>query len=128
MLSCYLFFYIEHQNICINTYIAFYAHVSRVYRKPDNFNNMDNTPSRQYVTVPEILQELLRMKRTDTGYNAKSREIGQYLNSLEGKWKNIGCKKNRIYGTQKAWKRVVTETTFSVTIFGYQRFTGLESL
>lgn len=61
---------------------------------------------REYVTVAEILQELFRMKRTEREYMARSREIGQYLNSLEGKWKNIGNKKNKIYGCQKTWQRV----------------------
>lgn len=60
---------------------------------------------REYVTVAEILQELFRMKRTEREYMARSREIGQYLNSLEGKWKMIGPQRNRLYGVQKTWQR-----------------------
>lgn len=87
---------------------------------------------RRFVTVPEILQELLRMKKTDAGYYSKSREMGQYLNSLEGRWSMIGNKKNKIYGCQKTWERMVTDKNFSVTesvtVLGNQEYDELNSL
>lgn len=61
---------------------------------------------RQTVTVPEILQELLRMRKTDQGYQQRSREIGQFLNSLKGRWENVGPRRNKLYGNQKTWRRV----------------------
>lgn len=77
---------------------------------------------RQEVCIPEILQECLRMKRTDKDYLSKSREVGQYLNSLTGKWKLVGNKRNKLYGVQKTWVKVLPSqeipsvtTEFSVT-------------
>ncbi|MBD5369623.1 MAG: hypothetical protein HDR80_00530 [Bacteroides sp.] len=79
---------------------------------------------REYITCTEILQELLRMKRTDAGYIAKSREMGQYLNSLEG-WTFIGPRRNRIYGNQKTWRRSLTTDKTDNNIFGSQSFGSL---
>lgn len=77
---------------------------------------------RQEICIPEILQECLRMKRTDKDYLSKSREIGQFLNSLKGKWQLVGVRKNKLYGGQKVWRRVDKVTTESVKIqdFGCQ--------
>ncbi len=62
------------------------------------------------------------MKRTDKDYLSKSREVGQYLNSLTGKWKLVGNKRNKLYGVQKTWVKVLPSqeipsvtTEFSVT-------------
>ena len=35
----------------------------------------------------------------------RSREIGQYLNSLKGVWEMRGPHKSKIYGVQKTWIR-----------------------
>lgn len=35
----------------------------------------------------------------------RSREIGQYLNSLKGVWEMRGPHKSKIYGVQKTWER-----------------------
>lgn len=61
---------------------------------------------RQFVTIPEILQEMLEMRKTDRDYRVMSREIGAFLNSLKG-WKKIGVKKkSRLYGSQMTWERI----------------------
>lgn len=70
-----------------------------------------NSHLRERITVPEILQELFEMKRTDKEYLSRSREIGQYLNSLKGEWENIGPRKSKVYGNQKTWKRKNLMTT-----------------
>lgn len=75
-----------------------------------NGQNSPEEPSpgrrqREFVTVPEILQEMLDMKKTDREYMSKSREIGQYLNSLKGAWEMVGARRTRIYGCQKMWQR-----------------------
>ncbi len=70
---------------------------------------------REYVTVAEILQELFRIDRASREYTPKGREIGQYMNSLTDSWKFCGTRKNRIYGKQKTWHRVATETDFVAT-------------
>lgn len=70
-----------------------------------------NNHQRERVTVPEILQELFEMRRTDKDYLSRSREIGQYLNSLKGSWEFVGPRKSRIYGSQKTWRRQNSVTT-----------------
>lgn len=35
----------------------------------------------------------------------RSREIGQYLNSLKGVWEMRGPHRSKIYGVQKTWIR-----------------------
>lgn len=70
-----------------------------------------NGHRRDRVTVPEILQELFEMKRTDKDYLSRSREIGQYLNSLKGEWEFVGPRRSKVYGNQKTWKRANSVTT-----------------
>jgi len=60
---------------------------------------------RETVTVPEILQELLEMSRGDREYSARSREVGQYLNSLSDSWEMKGSGRSKLYGVQKTWHR-----------------------
>lgn len=60
---------------------------------------------RQRITIPEILQEFLGMDKNDSGYKAKGREIGQFLNSLAPEWVSIGTRRTRNYGNQRVWKR-----------------------
>lgn len=60
---------------------------------------------RDTVTIPEILQEGLGMKRSDRDYLAKSREVGQFLNTLKGEWRKGGGKRTKSYGYQKVWMR-----------------------
>ena len=61
---------------------------------------------RRKVCVAEILQELFELRRTDKEYLSRSREIGQYLNSLKDRWKFIGPRRHKIYGNQKTWERI----------------------
>ncbi len=64
---------------------------------------------RSTVTVAEILQECLGMKRTDKDYLTRGREIGQFIQSLKD-WESVGVRRNKIYGGQKTWKRKQTTT------------------
>lgn len=60
---------------------------------------------RDTVTVAEILQECLKMKKTDRDYLSRARDVGQYLNTLAAEWVSVGNKRIPIYGVQKSWKR-----------------------
>ena len=66
---------------------------------------------RTHVTVPEILQEFLGMERTDREYLSRSREVGQFLNSLKNEWEGPTGKRSRLYGYQKTWTRVKPSET-----------------
>lgn len=59
---------------------------------------------RDRVTVPEILQELFGMRKTDRDYASRGREVGRFLKTLEG-WKQVGNKRDKLYGVQKSWIR-----------------------
>lgn len=78
-----------------------------------------NRHRRERITVPEVLQELFEMKRTDKDYLSRSREIGQYLNSLKGSWRFVGPKRTKIFGVQKTWERLGRSVTESHECFGY---------
>lgn len=79
----------------------------RAQNEPGSPSLIERREKRQTVCIAEILQEFLGMEKTDREYNVRNREMGQFLSSLKGKW---GCPKlcrNRLYGVQKTWKRVV---------------------
>ena len=61
---------------------------------------------RRSVCIAEILQEGLGMRRNDKDYLAKSREIGQFLNTLKGEWEKGKPRRNKIYGKQVTWDNV----------------------
>lgn len=61
--------------------------------------------ARLTVTLPEILQEFLGMKKTDRDYPARGREISQFMRTLADEWEMIGTRRNPRYGNQKTWRR-----------------------
>ena len=63
----------------------------------------------QGVWIAEILREGLGMKRNDKDYLTKSREIGQFLNTLKGSWEQSGRKRSKIYGQQRMWDNKLCE-------------------
>lgn len=64
---------------------------------------------RKSVCIAEILREGLGMKRNDKDYLAKSREIGQFLNTLKGQWEKGKSKRTKIYGVQMTWYNLKIE-------------------
>lgn len=68
-----------------------------------------NYTQRESVCIAEILREGLGIKRNDKDYISKSREVGQYLNTLPDRWKKVGGKRSKIYGVQIQWDRIKTE-------------------
>lgn len=64
---------------------------------------------RRFVSIAEILQEGLGMRRNDKDYLAKSREVGAFLNTLKPEWVQGGLRRSKIYGVQRTWDNKNTE-------------------
>jgi predicted P-loop ATPase len=64
---------------------------------------------RRFVSIAEILQEGLGMRRNDKDYLAKSREVGAFLNTLKPEWVKGKSRRSKIYGVQITWDNKTLE-------------------
>lgn len=77
---------------------------------PDGGSEFDSScEPRRCVCIAEILQEGLQMRRNDKDYLSKSREVGQFLNTLKGEWTKGGVRRLKVYGLQRCWDKIKNE-------------------